>query len=86
MCEKRVMVAHLGCVLGVLRGMTLHLVKVLISKFGHDPFIGNIFVKRLDPKQSHGSFHWQYIGPNESHVLNERHVSLFKHQRVHFIY
>ena len=32
MCGKRVMVAHLGCVLGVMRGMTLHLVKVLILK------------------------------------------------------
>ena len=32
MCGKRVMVAHLGCVLGVMRGMTLHWVKVLILK------------------------------------------------------
>ena len=32
MCGKRVMVAHLGCKLGVMRGMILHLVKVLILK------------------------------------------------------
>ena len=96
------MVAHLGCVFGVMRGMTLHLVKVLIlkrdmsrqtgyfqytkniSKFGYDPKERHDYtlVKRLDPKESHGSFYWQCIGPNESHVRNERHVSLFKHQRV----
>ena len=32
MCGKRVRVAHLSCVLGVMIGMTLHLVKVLILK------------------------------------------------------
>ena len=37
-----------------------------------------ILVKRLDPKESHGSFYWQFIEPNENHVRNERHVSLFK--------
>jgi len=96
------MVTHLGCVLGVMRGMTLHLVKVLIlkrdmsrhtgsfqytkssQKFGYDPKERPDYtlVKRLDPKESHGSIYWQCIGPNESHVRNERPVSLFKHQRV----
>ena len=32
MCGKRVMVAHLGCVLGIMSGITLHLDKVLILK------------------------------------------------------
>ena len=32
MCGKRVMVAHFGCVLGLMRGMTIHLLKVLILK------------------------------------------------------
>ena len=77
----------LSCVLGVMRGMTLHLVEVLISKFGHYPKERHdqTLVKRLDPKESHGSFYWQCIGANESHVWNEKHASLFEHQRVHYI-
>ena len=35
MCGKRVMVTHLGCKLGVMRGMILHLVQVLIPKDRH---------------------------------------------------
>ena len=58
----------------------------IIPKFGYDPKERHDYtlLKRLGPKESHGSFYWQCIGPNESHVRKERHVSLFKHQRVLF--
>ena len=39
-------------------------------------------VQRLDPKLRHGSFYCQCVWSSESHVRNERHVTLFKHQRV----
>ena len=32
MCGKRVMIAQFNCVLGVMKGLTLHLAKVLILK------------------------------------------------------
>ena len=59
----------------------LFLVHKKVSKFGYDPKERHdyILLKRLDPKESHGSFYWQCIEPNESHVQNERQVSLFKH-------
>ena len=59
MCGKRVMVAHLGYVLGVMRGMTLHLVKVLILKrdmsrqTGCFQYTKNISKSGYDPKERH---------------------------------
>ena len=62
----------------------LFLVHKMIPKFGYDPKKRHdhiFFVKRLDQKESHGSIYWQCIGPNESQVQNEKHMSFFKHQR-----
>ena len=47
------------------------------------PLYSLVLKERHVRKESHGFFYWQCIGSNESRVQNGRHVSLFKHQRVH---
>ena len=39
---------------------------------------------RLEISKPNDSIHCQGVGRNESHVQKERHVTLFRHQRVHF--
>ena len=36
----------------------------------------------LHPKESNGSIYCHCVGPIETHVLKEKHITLFKHQRV----